>query len=141
MKQLKSLQQVLAFYQQQLDTIKIRHQQLNSKLSEQLNRTRALTAELAETQRQSNEQPPSAANLQMANHVMGVLDNAIRQTERESQETRSESNACRKQLTDQMSKIEALEKVLERETRSIEDQRRQREQQIADERYLNTHFS
>lgn len=141
MNQLKSLQQVLTFYQQQLEAIKAKFQQQANALAASQHRAHVLAAELLQTQQQFSTGSPNPTKLAMANHVMCRTQAAILENQHQIGLATAQVDECRAELAKQMSKIETLEKVVARETETLEQHRRQREQHLADERYLNTHFN
>jgi hypothetical protein len=109
-------------------------------VAEKQNQAQRLVDELAHTQRQASQHSPTASGLEMNNHVMRQIQTCIRANEIEITEAIHRLAECRAELGAQMSKIEALEKVLEIESEKVAHKKRTTEQHLADERYLNTHF-
>ncbi|MFT5300111.1 MAG: flagellar biosynthesis chaperone FliJ [Mariniblastus sp.] len=140
MNKLKSFQQVLSFYEQQLQIIQIKFQQQANVVAEKQHQAQQLADELANTQRQTSQVSPTASGLEMNNHVMRQIQTCIRANETEITEATHRLTECRAELAAKMSKIDALEKVIESETKKIAHNTRIVEQHLSDERYLNTHF-
>lgn len=140
MNQLQQLNEVLRFYQQQLDVIKTQLKQNLNAVTEKEKRASELEHELIAAQ-QSSIEPMTASNLEFANHLMKLVQKKIGQNQLELVDANAELSRCRIELNKQMSKIDALEKVVSQQIKILEHERRVAEQNIADERYLNTNFS
>jgi flagellar export protein FliJ len=100
-----------------------------------------LRSQLEATQQSFVNSQPSPWELQMVSHLMTNLEIKIADANRALKESESELESRRAELRDQMSKIEALEKIVARTSEAIEHNRRRLEQIQLDERYLNTNFS
>ena len=140
MSELSKLEKVLAFYQQQLEVIKTKFKlQANIVVESQIE-VRRLEQELVSTQERSSAATPTAFTYRLTAHLMEKIEVNIRQTTSRLDEQTKELETRRAELRAQMSKIEALEKVVANKTNAIEHLGRVTEQHLADERYLNTHF-
>ena len=140
-KQLKKLEKVLEFYQQQLEVVKSKFSAQVAVVTQKKNEAHQLADELVLTQQRSTNSEPTPANLQMVNHLMVLLETRIRTKQQELAEEEKLLDARRIELREQMTRMEAIENVVSRKSNVIQYERRQREQLLADERYLNTNFT
>ena len=140
MSQLSKLEKILAFYQQHLEVVKTKFKlQANIVVEAQI-AVRRLETELESTQERSSAATPTAFTYRLAAHLMEKIEGNIRQTRNQLNEETEKLETRRAELRAQMSKIEALEKVVAHKANAIEHLGRITEQHLADERYLNTHF-
>ncbi len=77
----------------------------------------------------------------MVSHLMANLELKIAAANQELNESERELASRRAAVRDQLSKIEALEKIVARTSDAMEHNRRRLEQIQSDERYLNTNFT
>ena len=140
-KQLKSLGQVLVLHQQQLDLIQMKFQKQDAIVNSLQDQARQLRIELDESQQVSAIQQPTASNLQIAMHCVGLIQSRITQNENELAEATRLLEAIRGELREQVSKKDALENFISLQSKKLEQHRRTLEQHIADEQYLNRNFA
>ena len=140
-KQLKKLEKVLEYYQQQLEVVKTRFLEQSDIVTKKQSEAQALASELALTQRRFSNNEPTPLSLQMVNHLMELMETRINDKQQEIAEAQTLLDARRIELRKQMSRMEAIEKIVARKSNLIQHERRQREQHLADERYLNTNFT
>ena len=141
MNQLEKLEKVLAFYEQQLDIIKAKFQRQANNVAAKHANSQRLKEQMDATQQQSSNAQPTAFALQLTAYLMESIENDIRKNDIELNAAMEQLETQRTELRTQISKIDALEKVVAKKSRDIEYLRRQTEQRLADERYLNTHFN
>jgi hypothetical protein len=140
-KQLKKLEKVLEFYQQQLEIVKTRFGKQNAIVTQKQTEAHALATELVLTQQRFSKNEPTPSNLQMVNHVMELMETGIRDKQQELAEEQRLLDARRIELREQLTRMEAIENIVSRKSKTIQHERRQREQHLADERYLNMNFT
>jgi hypothetical protein len=136
----RKLDKVLTFYQQQLELIKTKFKEQANIVAAKEILAKQLQRRLTATQERSAAAEPTAWTLEMSACLMERIEIDIRQNQNQLTEETKILETRRLELRTQMSKIEALEKVVANKTKTIEHLKRQTEQHLADERYLNTHF-
>jgi predicted RNase H-like nuclease (RuvC/YqgF family) len=137
----RKLDKVLTFYQQQLELIKTKFKEQANIVAAKEILAKQLQRRLTATQERSAAAEPTAWTLEMSACLMERIEIDIRQNQNQLTEETRILETRRLELRTQMSKIEALEKVVANKTKTIEHLKRQTEQHLADERYLNTHFN
>ena len=141
MNQLRKLEKVLTFYRQQLELIKTRFKAQAKTVAAKEIQAKQLRRQLRDTQERTAAAEPTAWTLEMNACLMERIEIDIRQNQNQLTEETKTLETRRLELRTQMSKIESLEKVVANKTKAIEHLKRQTEQHLADERYLNTHFN
>ena len=141
MNQLRRLESVLAFYHQQLELIKAKFKEQANTVTAKETQAKQLQLQLVATQERSAAAEPTAWTFELTAYLMDQLESRIRQNQNQLTEEKGRLDLQRSELRKQMSKIEALEKVVANKTKTIEQLKRQTDQHLADERYLNTHFN
>jgi flagellar biosynthesis chaperone FliJ len=140
-KQLEKYKRVLGFYQQNLEFLKVQLQAQNGLVAQKQQTVNQLRSQLASTQQSFLDLKPSPWELQMVSHLLANLELKIAAANQELNESERELESRRAAVRDQLSKIEALEKIVARTSDAIEHNRRRLEQIQLDERYLNTNFT
>ena len=141
MNQQRKLEKVLAFYQQQLELIKTRFKAQAKLVAAKEIQAKQLRRQLRDTQERSAAAEPTVCTLEMTASLLEQIEISSRQNQHQLTEATRRLEIRRLELRTHMSKIEALEKVVANKTKTIEHLKRQTEQHLADERYLNTHFN
>jgi hypothetical protein len=113
----------------------------NAIVTQKQTEARELATELALTQQRFSNNEPTPLSLEMANHLMELMETGINDKQQEIAEEQTLLDARRIELRKQMTGMEAIEKIVARKSNEIQYERRQREQHLADERYLNTNFT
>lgn len=138
-KTISRLQKVLDFYDRQLDLLKLQLAAQVSIAQQYKNEIVQLNESIIHSQNQFTQQTASSlAHRQMSYqfeaHTIKVIAEKQIQLADANQELDRRKAALRKQL----SKIESMEKLIERKTVAVNYERNKREQILADERYLNS---
>lgn len=139
--QLEKLGKVLGFYQQNLESLKLKLKQQNLVVAEKQCTWDRLVSKLESTQQAFGRAQPSVFALQMAGQVLTTLDAEIESAHQELTDSKRELSKQRAAVRRQMSRIESLEKIVARTSGEVQHKHRMHEQVQSDERYLNTHFT
>ena len=139
--QLTKLQKIISFYEQDCDVLKRRLLQQNALVVAKQNELMELEQQLARTQQQLHNREPTAFNHQLVCHLMSSIEININRSQQELSEAVLTLQQRRTELQKKKSRIESLEKLCGIKMEEISAQDRRREQHLADERYLNTHFT
>ncbi len=137
-KTIRRLQKVLDFYNKQLDLLKLQLASQISVVKKHQQEIIQLNDSITNSHHQLSHSPINLAQLQMGYQFQSYT--ALRITERENKlaEANEDLNRKRAALRSQISKIESMEKLIERKASAIAYERVKREQILADERYLNS---
>jgi len=135
-KQLKSLGQVLQLHEQQLELIRASLEKQSQIVNTKRRQADSLGCELAEAQTNSSPMP-TANGLELASHLMQQIQEKIDAKNVEVAESVKQEELIRNELRQLMSKKEALETLIARQTLELNKHRQTREQHLADERFLN----
>lgn len=132
------LNRVIAFYNKQLDLLKLQLAAQHSVVQKHQNKIEQLEQQLRRSQNRILVESATIANRQMG-YQFGTFTLTEIGKEQEQLETANQELEVRKaELRKQMSRIESLEKLIERRASTLAYEASRREQILADERYLNS---
>ena len=134
---IQRLNRVLDFYNQQLDVLKLHLASQQAVVKKHNEKIEQLESNIIESQNRLQAESATIANRQMG-YQFGTFTMAEIQDEQEQRELAIQELENRKtELRKQISKIESLEKLIERKASAVAYEAGRREQILADERYLN----
>jgi flagellar export protein FliJ len=139
--QLSKLQKIIDFYEQECDVLKRRLLKQKAIVVEKQHHLASLQEQLVRTQQRFDGSRDSAFNHQLVCHLMNSISTNINCSEQELARAVTELQQRRTELQQKMSRIESLEKLSAIKSEEIAQHDRKREQHLADDRYLNTHFT
>lgn len=135
---IQRLNRVLGFYNKQLDLLKLHLAAQHSVVQQHQQNIKQLEERLLQSHSRLQSASATIANRQMG-YQFGTFTVAEMVGEQEQLEIANQELETRKAaLRKQLSKIESLEKLIERRASAVAYEAGRREQILADERYLNS---
>ena len=140
-KKVLKLGKILKFYQQQLGVIQIQYQQQDIAVLEIEKAIRCLDQEHESIHMQADSSLAIVADRQHAIGMLELVQSRINKKKIELGQSQALLLKRKRQLQEQMSRVESFEKLIARKTNLLYHENHRREQSLADSRYLSQNFT